>query len=135
MAATDAERARALVGVPFRPQGRDASQGLDCVGLCLAAYCLPPETGRRNYRLRGDYRAEIKAIVRHWFRRVGKSQSRPGDMLLMAVTADQLHLAVRTDPGFVHADARLRRVVETPGEPDWPLIGAYRRRAHRTKGE
>jgi hypothetical protein len=135
MAAMDGIRALALVGVPFRPQGRDAQQGLDCVGLCLAAYDLPPELVRRDYRLRGDYRTEIKQLVQRWFRRVGKNQLQPGDMLLMAVAADQLHLAVRTDAGFVHADARLGRVVETPGEPGWPLIGAYRRRVRRSKGE
>lgn len=40
----------------------------------------------------------------------------------------QLHLAVRTKQGFVHAHAGIRRVVETPGEPQWPLLGAYRKR-------
>jgi murein DD-endopeptidase / murein LD-carboxypeptidase len=33
---------------------------------------------------------------------------------------------VLTDGGFVHADAGLRRVVETPGRPDATLIGAWR---------
>ena len=33
--------------------------------------------------------------------------------MLLAAASDQLHLAVRTAKGFVHADARLRRVVET----------------------
>ena len=28
--------------------------------------------------------------------------------------------------GFVHADAQLRRVVERPGEPPWPVIGIWR---------
>lgn len=135
MAAIDATRALALVGVPFRPQGRDTRQGLDCVGLCLATYCLPPETARYSYRLRGDYRAEIKALLTCWFRRVGKKQLRAGDLLLLAVTVDQTHLAVRTDAGFVHANARLRRVVETPGEPEWPMIGVFRRRVRRTTGE
>jgi lipoprotein Spr len=135
MAAIDATRARALVGVPFRPQGRDVEQGLDCVGLCLAAYPLPPATGRRDYRLRGDYRTEIKALLERWFRRVRKKELRPGDMLLLDVAADQLHLAVLTGDGFVHADARLRRVVETPGDPSWPLVGVYRRRMRCPKGE
>jgi hypothetical protein len=46
----------------------------------------------------------------------------------MTVAADQMHLGVLTANGFVHADARLRKVVETPGEPGWPVIGIYRRR-------
>src|SRR5262245_6525987 len=128
MAAIDAERALALAGVPFRPQGRDPGEGLDCVGLCLASYRLPPDLVRRDYRLRGDHRREILAVLDHWFRRIGAKRQRPGDLLLLAVTADQYHLAIRTDAGFVHADAGLRRVVETPGEPGWPMIGVFRRR-------
>jgi len=128
MAAIDATRARALIGVPFRPQGRDAEQGLDCLGLCLAAFCLSSEAVRSDYRLRGNYRNEIMAALLRSFRRVSSRQKRPGDLLLLAAAADQLHFAVQTDAGFVHADVRLRRVVETPGEPEWPLIGVYRRR-------
>jgi hypothetical protein len=48
--------------------------------------------------------------------------------MLMQVSDDQLHLGVRTAAGFVHAHAHLRRVVETPGLPEWPLLGAYRKR-------
>ena len=33
---------------------------------------------------------------------------------------------VSTDPGFVHAHAGLRRVVEMPGESPWPIIGWWR---------
>ena len=135
MAATDAERALALVGVPFRPQGRDVGQGLDCVGLCLATYRLPMTIVRRNYRLRGHYRTEINLVLRRYFRAVRRREKRPGDLLLMAVAGDQLHLAVLTVAGFVHADAKLRRVVETPGEPEWPVAGIFRRRVRRISGE
>lgn len=128
MANVHADRARALVGVPFRPQGRDAGQGLDCAGLALAAFGLPAEFVRNDYRLRGDHRTEIEAGLRSHFRRVGRRQVRAGDLLLLSVSKDQAHLAVLTEAGFVHADARLGRVVETPGAPSWPVIAAYRRR-------
>jgi cell wall-associated NlpC family hydrolase len=128
MAIEDAARARALVGVPFRAQGRDPARGLDCVGLALAACGMPADLVRADYRLRGDHRAEVlHGMLRH-FRRVGRRQRRVGDLLLMTVAADQMHLGVLTANGFVHADARLRKVVETPGEPGWPVIGIYRRR-------
>jgi hypothetical protein len=48
--------------------------------------------------------------------------------MLMRVSDDQLHLGVRTADGFVHAHAGLRRVVETPGAPQWPVLGVYRKR-------
>jgi len=128
MSADYADRARALVGARFRPQGRDPDLGLDCVGMAIATFGIAAETIRRNYRLRGDHRAEIERVLAKSFRRVGRGQQCPGDLMLLKVGADQLHFGVRTDRGFVHADARLGHVVETPGDPDWPVIAAYRRR-------
>ena len=132
MATIDADRAQALVGTVFRAQGRDAA-GLDCVGLVIAACGLPPETVRDDYRLRGDHRREMIGALGGRFRKVNFARRRVGDLLLMAVADDQLHLGVLTAAGFVHADARLRRVVETPGMPRWPLIAIYRRRASKGK--
>jgi cell wall-associated NlpC family hydrolase len=129
MAAIHAARALALAGVPFRAQGRDRERGLDCVGLSLVAYGIPTERVRRDYRLRGGHHREVMETLRVWFRRIGRQQAKAGDLMLLSVAADQLHLAIRTEGGFVHADAGLRRVVHTPGEPQWPLAGVYRRRA------
>ena len=124
-----AERARALVGTPFRLQGR-SRLGLDCVGVALAAYAVPADSVRRDYCLRGDHAEEARETLGQYFRRVTAAQLRRGDLMLMRVASDQLHLGVRTTDGFVHAHARLRKVVETPGLPEWPLLGAYRRRRH-----
>ena len=122
-----AERARALVGTPFRLQGRN-SEGLDCVGVAIATFGVAPDAVRRDYRLRGDHEAEVRAFLARDFRRVATTQLRLGDLMLMRISADQLHLGVRTAAGFIHAHAGLRRVVETPGMPEWPLLGTYRRR-------
>lgn len=122
-----AEHARALVGTRFRPQGRD-SCGLDCVGLAIETFGIRADAVRRNYRLKGDHRREVETGLTKYFRRISKRDAKDGDVLLLKVARDQLHLAVRTDGGFVHAHAGLGRVVETPGEPEWPLIGVYRKR-------
>ena len=53
---------------------------------------------------------------------------RAGDVLLMRPGQDRWHLGVWTGSGMVHADMRLRAVVETPGEPAWPVMAIYRRR-------
>jgi hypothetical protein len=45
-----------------------------------------------------------------------------------------MHLGIMTDRGFVHADARLGKVVETPGLPIWPTIAVFSRRV-RARGE
>jgi murein DD-endopeptidase / murein LD-carboxypeptidase len=61
------------------------------------------------------------------FRKVPKRTLRPGDVMLLQAGEEQPHLAVRTDRGFIHAHAGIRRVVETPGLPEWPLLDVYRK--------
>lgn len=123
-----AERARTLVGARFRPQGRDPELGLDCIGLILCVFGLPADGVRRDYRLRGEHRREIVRGLSGPFRRVAAKIRRPGDVLLLEVARDQSHLGILTANGFVHADARLGSVVETPGSPPWPIVAVFRRR-------
>lgn len=101
---------------------------MDCVGVAIATFDLPSEKIRRDYRIRGDHEAELRRTLRGCFRAVPATEMRSGDLMLMRIASDQLHLAVRTALGFVHAHAGLRRVVESPGLPDWPSLGVYRRR-------
>jgi len=122
-----AARARALVGTRFRAQGRSA-EGLDCVGVVLATFEIPVDSAPRDYQLRGDHLARLKEELDAQFRRVPARRFGSGDLMLLAPAPDQLHLAVRTEDGFVHAHAGIRRVVETPGFPQWTMVGAYRRR-------
>ena len=128
MAMKHAERARALVGTPFRAQGRSVEQGLDCIGVTLCAFDIPLDFVRNDYRLRGKHLPEIRAVLSSHFRRVSRNAATAGDLLLLSVAVDQVHLAVLTAAGFVHADARLRRVVETTGAPPWSVVAAFRRR-------
>ena len=123
-----AQAARSMVGVPFRPQGRDPAYGLDCVGLAAAA--LAKEGIRadlpRGYPQRGGVAGEIIArIDALGLTPLEAGTAGEGDLLLMLAGPAQYHLAIRTAGGFVHADAGLRRVVETPGEPRWPVLRAW----------
>lgn len=124
---TDAEivaAARACVGARFRLHGRSVARGLDCVGVVALAYGLAGVPA--GYAMRGgDRQAIVAAIEAH--RLHATTNDRPGDLLLLGAGPFQHHLAVRTSGGFVHADAGLRRVVETPGEPCWPLFGRWHR--------
>lgn len=122
-----AARARALAGTRFRLQGR-GREGLDCVGVVLATFGLPPEAFRGDYSLRGNDEGEARGCLAEQFLSVSLKQLREGDVMLMKVAKDQLHLGVRTSAGFIHAHAGIGRVVETPGLPEWPLLGAYRKR-------
>ena len=124
-----AGRARALIGTRFRPQGRSPQFGLDCVGLVICSFDLPAHSIRCDYRLRGDHKGELLREMGKWFRRIARSQSRAGDALLMQVASDQVHLGVVTPCGFLHADLRRGKVVESPGRPEWPIVAVFRRRA------
>ncbi len=118
-----AARARALIGTRFRPQGR-GPDGLDCVGLAAAALGLG-ET-RRDYRLRGGDLARLEAgLAEAGLRPVEEKAT--GDVIVLRSGPGQLHLGVWTGDGLVHADAGLRRVVERPGAPPWPILGIWRK--------
>ncbi len=116
--------ARACLGARFRLHGRSSGTGLDCVGLIACAY------GRdrvpAGYALRGgDADRVATEIEAHGFLRIS-DPPRPADLLLLRPGPHQLHLAILTDRGFIHADAGLRRVTEVPGSLPWPLLGRWR---------
>jgi len=121
-----AARARALIGVQFRMQGRSAGEGLDCVGVAALAAGLANERVPRNYCLRGTSLVALEAALRGLGFEPAAGAAAPGDVVLFAPGAAQLHLGIFTGAGFVHADAGLRRVVERPLPPPWPVVGAWR---------
>nr|WP_294849831.1 peptidoglycan endopeptidase [uncultured Sphingomonas sp.] len=121
-------RARELIGTRFRPQGRSASEGVDCVGLALLAFGLPRDLGRRDYRMRGGDKAELFAALGGGFRRVARTRVRVGDLIVMRTGPGQLHLGIRSEAGMIHADAVLRKVVERPGDLPWAVVAVFRRR-------
>lgn len=124
-----ATAAQGLIGVRFRPQGRDPAYGLDCIGVVAMALAgaghpvaVPDDYAQRG----GDPNRIAKAMDAAELRRIDDGTRRPGDILLMQAGPRQLHMAVQTADGTVHADAARRRVVETPGAPLWPLLGVWR---------
>jgi cell wall-associated NlpC family hydrolase len=119
-------RARSLIGCPFRPQGRDPSSGLDCVGLVCAVFGIPSEAVPRDYRMRGGGFERLTSEVARFFHSVRVPTA--GDIVIFQVAADQPHLGILTKRGIIHADAKLRRVVETPGAASWPMLSAHRRK-------
>ncbi|RIA37876.1 hypothetical protein DFR49_3765 [Hephaestia caeni] len=118
--------ALALVGVRFRPHGRDPRFGLDCVG--LAGYALRAGGYRGpvpdDYGLRHGDAARARAIIDALD--VIDGIGGPGEMLLCVSAPGQLHLAISIPGGLVHADALLRRVVARPGTAPWPVLGRWR---------
>ena len=117
------ERARAAIGARFRLHGRDPATGLDCVGLAALAFGAEVPSG---YALRSGDVARVAAVAAA-AGLVRVADARAGDLLLMRSGPGQLHLAIWTGAGIVHADAMLRRVVERPGAPPWPVVARWRK--------
>ncbi len=116
------ERARAMMGVPFRLHGRGAD-GVDCVGLAAVAWRVEAPTG---YALRSAPRTKIERVLDE----LGfvTSDAIAGAVVLIAPGPGQLHLAIATGAGVIHADAVARRVVERAAPLPWPLLAAWIRR-------
>lgn len=117
--------ARRCVGTRFRPQGRDPDTGLDCVGVAAVALgaTLPPASYAQRSR---EIRSYAVLADELGLQEVFLGEARPGDLVIYAPGPGQLHTVIITPGGYVHADARLRKVVETPGTPPWPVVAAWR---------
>jgi cell wall-associated NlpC family hydrolase len=124
-----ARRALGLVGVPFKLGGRCPRAGLDCVGVVEQALADHAAKHRipAGYTLRGEYLERITAFFDCAdFRRLTQENPAPGDIFLCQPAVHQFHLAIVTENGAVHAHAGLRRVVLTPLDLPWPVIGHWR---------
>ncbi|HEX8366552.1 MAG TPA: peptidoglycan endopeptidase [Allosphingosinicella sp.] len=120
-------RARSLIGVRYRPQGRSIEAGLDCVGVAAFSLGLAIDIVPRGYAVRGTPIVVIEAeLGRLGLVRVPEAAATAGDLGLFVPGPAQLHLAVITGTGLVHADAALRRVVERPLPAPWGAIGYWR---------
>lgn len=124
-----AQTALDLIGVPFLLHGRSADAGLDCVGLaglCLSAADKDNDVPA-DYRLRGQYSARVCAYFdERQLSRVSDGSVVAGDILLLEPGVRQIHLAVMTPKGAVHAHMGLGRVVATPLPLPWPTIAQWR---------
>jgi hypothetical protein len=58
-------------------------------------------------------------------RRIPIAEAEAGDVLLVLAAVGQHHFLILLEHGFVHADARLGRIVETPGPVVWPILAAW----------
>lgn len=124
-----ARAAQSLAGVRFRLHGRDPATGLDCVGLLEAALRLAGRdcTLPRGYPLRVIASADWLPDVARWGFAPAAGLARPGDVVLIAPAAGQVHLAIAAGDGaWVHAHAGLRRVVIAPQRPDGTLLHHWR---------
>lgn len=101
------ERARSLLGSPFRLQGRDPRVGVDCLGVVIWAYALPEPNGARYRAEDGDWPI-VEQRLGAWFEPAAAASS---NHLLVFRLARSFHFGVISEGHFVHADAAIGRVV------------------------
>lgn len=118
-------RARACVGARFRAQGRAIETGLDCIGVVAMAWDLRRAV-RADYRLRARGFDALEGELARVADRVPPGDARAGDALVVDAGGGQPHVVLLTPDGYVHAEAGMRRVVETPGAVAWPVRSAWR---------
>jgi len=135
-------QARALLGVRFQHQGRDAVHGLDCLGLLLViadrlqlqfesrdAMALDV----RNYRTRPDTEF-LRHQLSRWLQPIAVQEATHADIILLSIDGQPQHLALLSDYplpgelGMIHAHAVARKVVEHRYDSQWKKISesAYR---------
>lgn len=125
---------RACVGARFRPQGRRADTGLDCIGVALiAARAAGLHLSVPLYRMGGDHEVLVDYVVGQ-LGLMAIDAASPGDICIFAPAPGLRHVAVQTGPAtnsghapvLVHAHAGVGRVVETTADPAWALVGHWR---------
>ena len=116
-------RARLAVGTPFRLHGRDPATGLDCVGLCARSFDV---TGGvpTGYPLKGGDANLYASLIGTFAVRHG-GPMRPADVVLIRMSALQIHMGIWTGESLIHAHAALSKVVETPGAVAGEVVGMW----------
>ena len=100
----------ALVGVPFRPHGRDPVIGLDCLGLVICAFQLRNVEVPRYRLTDGDW-DRVQRGLAPWF--VQFRERRQGDLVVFRLPRC-FHFGVLAERHLVHADLTLGQVVARP---------------------
>ena len=115
----------------FRLHGRDPATGLDCIGvLCAAMSAIGRPVALPNgYRLRSTRQDGLEELAEKCGFSVANSAIQAGDVVMTRCSPCQFHLLVAIDgQRFVHAHARLKRVVIEAGPLTSPVVGHWRLR-------
>lgn len=122
------EAARALVGTPFRHQGRAPGLGLDCAGV-IAAVAIPlglasPTMDRIDYSHLPDPEDLLSCLLQFCadagFYEDGKPVA--GSVVTLKVAGLAVHCGWSTGTGLVHAYSPSGKVVEHPWRRWLPRI-------------
>ncbi len=123
--------ARSYLGTPFHHQARLKGVGVDCVGLIVGvAHALELSSADCFRYPRRPNGMLVPELEKAGYREIPVDDAQPGDLLVFWILPARKipqHLAIRTEHGIIHTDARARRVVEVGYVGDWVerTVGAY----------
>lgn len=103
------QRALALVGTPFRLQGRNPAVGLDCVGVVVHAFELQIDEAPTYSILSGSWEIIHQALA-PWFEEKISREPINNDLVVFQL-GRSFHFGVVSSAQFVHADRVLGKVV------------------------
>lgn len=112
--------ARALVGVPFRHQGRNPEIGLDCVGLVAAianGFGLPV-VDRLDYA-RTPGRGQLEAALESQPCLEKIASLEPACVVLMRISRSPQHVGIYTGASMIHAWSDAGKVCEHDFDDKW----------------
>lgn len=123
--------ARALVGTPFRHQGRVPGLALDCAGLVIAVatqlgidHFDVPGYGQRPHRGLLEQTLDTQPSLQ----KIGRADYQAGDILLMRFTNEPQHLAIAAGETIIHSWQAAGKACEHRIDDLWTrrIVHAYR---------
>jgi len=124
--------ARALIGTPFRHQGRLPGVGLDCAGLGIAvAKSIGIDITDFSGYPRTPFDGMLKKMfdVQDYLQQIDINNIEAGDVLLLRIKSAPQHVAIYVGGGYmVHAYQTVGKVVEQRIDETWnkKIVAAYR---------
>ena len=122
------------IGIPYKPRGRDKTDGLDCWGLI---HVVLKEVFNINVPSYDEYDdtenwAAMAGVIRRHvtdWRKINTEFVRPGDVVLMRMRGEPLHVGVIIGPGqMLHILKGINSVIERHDGVMWKhrVLGIYR---------
>lgn len=118
---TPLEKARSLLGVPWRHQGRDPAKGIDCAGLLIYAFEV---TGQTPSYGRDPHHGLMDATIQRFLGPPVDGPMQPGDAVSMAYAGDVRHCGIIGDHpdgglSLIHTDSIVGCVTEHRLDAKW----------------
>lgn len=124
------QAARALVGTPFKHQGRIPGKALDCAGLASVVVSNWYQTQEpiAYSRIPRDNKLREWIEKQDFIQKVPNQEMQAGDIILMRFRTEPQHVAICAGQNIIHSYESIGRVVEHILDDRWKsrIVSVYR---------